>query len=77
MGRDEIGALWREFARRHRRWQRVWRVNHVANGLEADWAVSGEQQNGELFAVRGTHRAELDAMGKIRYLEVGLAKANG
>ncbi|MFQ3680354.1 MAG: ethyl tert-butyl ether degradation protein EthD [Pseudanabaenaceae cyanobacterium] len=71
VGRDEIGKLWREFTRRHRRWQRVWRVQ--PNGLEATWAVSGEQADGELFAVRGTHRARLDAAGKIQYLEVRVA----
>jgi len=65
VGRAEIGQLWREFTQRHRRWQRVWRVQ--ADGLEATWAVSGEQADGELFAVRGSHRAELDAAGKIQY----------
>ncbi|MGQ9864697.1 MAG: nuclear transport factor 2 family protein [Pseudanabaenaceae cyanobacterium] len=72
VGRAEIGKLWREFTQRHRRWQRVWRVQ--ADGLEATWAASGEQANGELFAVRGSHRAQLDADGKIRYLEVRVAE---
>ncbi len=71
VGRAAIGKLWREFAQRNRRWQRVWRVQ--PDGLAATWAVSGEQANGELFAVRGSHRARLDATGKIQYLEVQVA----
>ena len=71
-GKQAITQLLEQFKQSYSSVQRAWKTRTTNNGLEAVWAVAGKRQDGEVFAVHGRHRAQLDQAGKIANLEVEL-----
>jgi hypothetical protein len=69
-GKAAIKQLYRMFFQMYSAMQHVWTTQMTDNGVQADWAIAGRRNNGEVFAMQGVHVVELDAHGKIQALEV-------
>ncbi len=71
-GKQAIAQLLERFYQSCSSIHREWKTRPMDNGVEAVWAVAGRKQDGEVFAVHGRHRAQLNEIGKIARLEVEL-----